>query len=77
MALAPQLLSSHRGDGDVTSTSADLVLDERAPRLARGSTRLLGALIHNDLRPQHFAAAITLVRELDELADERAQHQVA
>jgi hypothetical protein len=43
----------------------DLALDAPSPRPRGGTARLLGALIENGLRPQHFAAAIALVRELD------------
>jgi len=55
----------------------DFALDEPSPRMRLGTARLLGALIENGLRPQHFAAAIALVRELDLLAQERRQDQVA
>ena len=55
----------------------DFALDEPSPRVRDGTMRLLGALIEIGLRPQHFATAITLVRELDLLAQERQQDQVA
>ena len=55
----------------------DFALDEPSPRVRLGTARLLGALIENGLRPPHFAAAIALVRELDLLAQERRQDQVA
>lgn len=57
--------------------SVDFALDEPSPRVRGGTMRLLGALIEHGLRPQHFAAAIALVRELDLVAQERRQDQVA
>jgi hypothetical protein len=52
-------------------------LDEPSPRVRGGRARLLGALIENGLRPRHFATAITLVRELDLVCQERQQDQAA
>jgi hypothetical protein len=78
MALAPQRLSSRRsGRGTVRSTRVNLALDDPSPRVRGGTARLLGALIENGLRPRHFAAAITLVRELDLVCQERQQDQAA
>jgi hypothetical protein len=78
MALAPQLLSSPRsGRGTATSIGVYPALDEPSPRVRGGPARLLGALIENGLRPQHFATAITLVRELDLVCQEGQQDQAA
>jgi hypothetical protein len=78
MALAPQLLSSRRsGRGIATSIGVYPALGEPSPRVHGGTARLLGALIENGLRPQHFAAAITLVCELDLVCQERQQDQAA
>jgi hypothetical protein len=55
----------------------DLALDGRSPRVRGGTARLLEALIENGLRPQHFATAITLARELDLVCQERQQDQAA
>lgn len=73
-----QLLGSRRSDGHPdTRVSTAPALDQAAPRLRGGSARLLGALIGNGLRPQHFAAAIALVGELDLLAYEHRRDQAA
>ena len=78
MALASQVLDSPRSVGfPDTSVCSVPAVDDGAPRLRGGSAELVGALIENGLRPQHFAAAIMLVRELDLLAHERRQAQAA
>ena len=78
MALAPQLLPPRRvGRHPNACVSTAPALDQAAPRPRGGSARLLGALIDNGLRPQHFAAAIALVGELDLLAYENRQDQAA
>jgi hypothetical protein len=53
----------------------DLALDEPSPRVRGGTARLLGALIEHGLGPHHFAAAITLVCELDLVCQERQEDQ--